>query len=178
MKKVAVGSKNPVKINAVRLAFKKLFPDETFEVIGIEVDSGVPSQPMSDKESIRGAKNRAKRSMKQLKADFGVGLEGGIQKIGKNYFDSGWMVIIDQNGYEGIGSTVKAPIPKKIMDLILYEDHELGSAGEKIYNIKNLKQKEGHFGIMSKGHITRTSGYVDGLIMALAPFVHKDLFSE
>ena len=63
MKKVAVGSKNPVKIEAVRLAFKTAWPRKEWAVEGVEVDSGVPDQPMSDEESICGARNRAQRSL-------------------------------------------------------------------------------------------------------------------
>ncbi len=57
--KVAVGSMNPVKIEAVKLAFKKVFPKKQLEIVGVEVDSGVSVQPMNDRESIKGAKNRA-----------------------------------------------------------------------------------------------------------------------
>ena len=53
--KVAVGSMNPVKIDAVRQAFESLFPDDKWDVKGIDIKSGVSNQPMSDKESIRGA---------------------------------------------------------------------------------------------------------------------------
>jgi len=50
--KVAVGSKNPVKIACVKEAFEKAFPDIAWEVEGVEVASGVADQPMSDIESI------------------------------------------------------------------------------------------------------------------------------
>ena len=75
--KVAIGSKNPVKIEAVKEAFGKVWPDQDFEFIGIEVPSGVPDQPMSDEESIKGATTRANNALDRLNADFGIGLEGG-----------------------------------------------------------------------------------------------------
>lgn len=37
--KVVVGSTNPVKINAVKLAFEKVWPNEKWEVTGIKVSS-------------------------------------------------------------------------------------------------------------------------------------------
>lgn len=49
--KVAVGSENPVKIQAVAEAFEKVWPKKKFEVIGTKVPSGVSDQPMSDEES-------------------------------------------------------------------------------------------------------------------------------
>ena len=54
--KILVGSKNPVKIEAVEETFLKYF--KKVEVIGIEVDSNVPNQPINE-ETFEGAENRA-----------------------------------------------------------------------------------------------------------------------
>jgi inosine/xanthosine triphosphatase len=175
--KVAVGSLNPVKINAVKLAFEKVFPDESWVVEGVAVKSGVSDQPMSDRETIRGAHARAKRARRALKADFGVGLEGGLQKLGKQWFDTGWMVIIDNNGTEGIGSTIRMQTPDKMMRLI-HTGMELGHVNDLLFKKENSKQAEGHFGLMTNNAITRTSAYVDGLISALTPFIHPHLYKE
>lgn len=173
--KVAVGSKNPVKISAVKQAFEIVFPDETWIVEGVDVKSGISDQPMSDRECIRGAKNRAKRAMKKLNADFGVGLEGGLHKIDKRWFDTGWMVVLDKKGQEGIGSTIRMRTPDKMMKYI-HEGMELGHVNDLIFKKKNSKQAEGHFGLMTGNKITRTSAYVDGIVSALVSFLHPDLF--
>jgi inosine/xanthosine triphosphatase len=173
--KVAVGSRNPVKISATRSAFKKLWPDSKWNVVGVDVSSGVADQPMSDNESIKGASNRAKRAMKNENADYGVGMEGGLQKIGKNWFDCGWMVVVDRKGRMGIGSTVRIETPKKLIKLIK-QGKELGEANDLYFKEENSKQGQGHFGLMTKGLITRTHGYSEGLIMALTRFVHPDLW--
>ena len=52
MKRVVVASTNPVKLNAVRLAFQKLMPDEEFEWHQKNVASGVSKQPSTDLEKI------------------------------------------------------------------------------------------------------------------------------
>src|SRR3989344_8261918 len=168
--KVAVGSKNPVKLAAVKDAFQKLFPDKEWNVTGIEVDSEVSDQPMSDAVSIIGARNRAVKSLKELDADYGVGLEGGLQEIEGRWFDNGWIVVVDKNGNEGIGSTVKMPTPAKLMELI-HKGIELGAANDMIFNTQNSKHADGHFCLMTKNAITRTSGYRDGVIAALTRFV-------
>ncbi len=173
--KVAVGSMNPVKIDAVRQAFESLFPDDKWDVKGIDIKSGVSNQPMSDKESIRGARARAKRAIKKLNADYGVGLEGGLQKIGKHWFDCGWIAVIDKQNNEGLGSSMRILMPEKMMQLI-FNGKELGEVSDIIFNKTNSKQAEGHFGIMTKNLITRTHGYKDGVIVALSRFVYKDLF--
>ena len=57
--KVFVGSKNKIKVDAVRRAFEGVFLNETWVVEGQEVDSGVSEQPMDEEETVRGARNRA-----------------------------------------------------------------------------------------------------------------------
>lgn len=174
---VAVGSTNPVKIEAVKRAFEKVWPKKSWIIQGIEVPSGVSGQPMSDVESIRGAHNRACAVIKKLAADYGVGIEGGIQKIGNRWFDCGWIAIVDKRGYEGIGSSLRLLVPPSMIKSI-QAGKELGEVIDIVFKRKNAKQAEGHFGLMTKNAITRTSGYIDGIIAALARFIHPKLFEE
>jgi inosine/xanthosine triphosphatase len=177
MRKVAVGSTNPVKIEAVRRAFETIWPGESWEVVGVEVESGVSDQPMRDIESVQGARNRARRALRALDADWGVGLEGGLQEVAGKWFDCGWIVVIDQEGREGIGSTARIETPPKMMALIR-QGMELGEVNDVVFGGHNTKQAEGHFGLMTNNAITRTAGYRDGVIMALARFIHPHLFEE
>ena len=173
--KVVVGSKNPVKIQATKEAFEKLWPKKNRSVIGLEVKSGVSDQPMSDEESIKGASNRAKKALKTGKADFGIGFEGGLHKIGEKWFDCGWVVVVNKKGQIGIATTVRVEIPRKMMRLII-KGKELGEVIDIHSGGVNMKQKEGHFGFITNGAITRAEGYRDGLIMALARFLHPELW--
>lgn len=173
--KIAVGSTNPVKIKAVELAFKAVWPKEEITVEGIEVDSGVAAQPMSDLESITGARNRATKALGALQADYGVGLEGGLQQVGTDWFDSGWMVVIDKKGTEGIGSTIKLLASPKEMDLI-HQGKELGEVNDILFGVNNSKHGDGHFGLMTNNLITRTKGYTDGIISALSRFISPEIF--
>jgi inosine/xanthosine triphosphatase len=75
--KILVGSTNPVKVQAVKEAFSRFF--KGVEVVGRKVDSGVPDQPFGD-DTFRGARNRAYALMKD-RADFYVGLEGGVMDV-------------------------------------------------------------------------------------------------
>lgn len=173
--KIAVGSKNPVKIEAVHLAFQSLWPDQEFIVEGVSVPSGVSDQPMSDEESIKGARNRARQALEITNFDYGVGLEGGLHQIGEHYFNCGWIVVIDKNGNEGIGSTVKILTPPRILKFVK-EGLELGDANDVVFGKTNSKQGEGHVGLMTKNIITRSDGYKHGVIVALSRFIHPDLF--
>ncbi|HEX4715070.1 MAG TPA: inosine/xanthosine triphosphatase [Ktedonobacteraceae bacterium] len=174
---VAVGSTNPVKIDAVRLAFETLWPEQLWEIRALPIDSGVASQPMSDWESIMGARNRAKGALHSGDAAYGVGLEGGLQQIGEWWFDSGWTVVMDRNGHEGIGSTAKLAVPPQMITMIL-QGMEVGEAVDAIFQQQNSKQSHGHFGLMTKNTITRTKAYTDGVLTALARFVHPHIFDE
>ena len=173
--KIAVGSENPVKINSVTHAFQLVWPKKTFKVVGIKVQSGVSDQPMSDEECIKGAITRAKKSLKAGKADYGVGLEGGVHQIGKRWFDCGWIVVIDKKGTIGIGSSARMETPQMMIKMIK-KGMELGDVGDKLFNKKNSKQAEGHFGLMTNGVVTRKDGYTQAVVMALSRFIHPEVF--
>ena len=76
---VAVGSCNPVKVEAVRRAFAAAFPDSEVTVSKHDVPSGVSDQPRGEEETRLGAQQRARGALAAAAAaDYGVGLEGGV----------------------------------------------------------------------------------------------------
>jgi inosine/xanthosine triphosphatase len=85
------------------------------------------------------------------------------------------LVVHRRDGVEGIGSTARIITPPKMMAKIK-TGMELGDVVDHFFNTKNAKQKGGHFGLMTNGAITRTSGYTDGVIMALVRFLHEELW--
>lgn len=173
--KIAVGSLNPVKIEATKLAFEKVWSSEVWTTTGYDVPSKVPDQPLSDEETIIGAKNRARAALERFQADYGVGIEGGLQHIGDYWFDCGWVVVVSRAGDIGIGSSARIITPPKMMEKIL-AGKELGDVIDDFFETSNARQLNGHFGLMTNNAITRTSGYVDGVIMALVRFLHPQLF--
>lgn len=173
--KIAVGSTNPTKINATKLAFRKMFPGKQIMVIGISVSSGIPDQPMSATEALTGAKNRARRALKKTRADFGIGLEGGMQKIHKYWIETGWCAIVDTKGNLGIGSSIHMQVPPKLLRHIK-KGKELGQATDIEFATIESGKKTGFFGLMTNGKISRTKGYADGIIAALTRFLHPQLF--
>ncbi len=175
MKKVAVGSRNPIKIAAVKNAFIQLFPEDSWEFEGVDVSSGVSHQPLTEKQTITGAHNRAVKALTQLDADFGVGLEGGMQEISGKWFDCGWIVVRDRNGIEGIASSVRMLVPKKFMQHI-HRGKELGHVTDLLFDTKNSKHDIGYFGLMTRGVLTREKEYTDAVIAAMTRFLHPTLF--
>jgi len=175
MKKVAVGSLNPVKIASVKNAFTTAFPQESWEFVGIDVSSGVSHQPLSEIETITGARNRAHKALQDIQADFGVGLEGGMNQIDGKWFDCGWIVVVDASGIEGMASSVRMSVPEKFIKIIR-NGKELGHATDELFDTENSKQDIGYFGLMTNGHLTREKEYTDAVIAALTKFLHPHLF--
>lgn len=69
---VIIASQNPVKIDAVKEGFLKMFSPKRFELEGISLPSGVQDPPMDDNRTLTGALNGAGNAMAKLPhADFG-----------------------------------------------------------------------------------------------------------
>ncbi|MFC1711057.1 inosine/xanthosine triphosphatase [Patescibacteria group bacterium] len=171
---VVVGSTNPVKIQACKKAFNKAF--ENVIVKGIKVDSGVADQPMSFKESFKGALNRVKEIIKSEKnIDFAVGIEGGIQKYSFGSATAGVVVMISKKGIIGKGISSQLFLPEKVLREIK-KGKELGTVLDEISLRENVKQKEGAFGLFTNKIVTRESVYIDALVCAMSRFIKKDLF--
>ncbi|MFC2136332.1 inosine/xanthosine triphosphatase [Bacteroidota bacterium] len=173
--KVIVASKNPVKINAVKLGFETMFPNVIFEFEGVSAESGVSDQPLSSDETFTGAKNRAERICKKIvDADFWVGIERGLEKVNEDLEVFAWVVIKSEERL-GKARTSTFFLPKKIAELI-DQGKELGDADDIVFGHTNSKQKNGAIGILTGDIITRTSYYKEAVILALIPFRNKDLF--
>lgn len=175
-KTLIVGTLNPVKINAVKSAFETVWPDCLWQVQGVAVPSGVSNQPISPAEGLQGARNRAHRALESSSsADYGIGLEGGLEETDGLWFDCGWCVIVDREGKEGISTSARIPTPESMMKYIR-EGKELGEALDLMHNRTNIKQQEGHVGILTNTIVTRTDIYKDAAIIALGRFLHPELF--
>lgn len=175
MKKIIVASKNPVKINAVKTGFDKVFPKLTFEIAGLSVSSDVSDQPMSDEETLKGAINRAKNAEEKYKdAEYWVGIEGGIEKKGADMMAFAWVVILS-NDTIGKARTGAFFLPPRVVELI-NQGKELGEADDIVFGHTNSKQQGGAVGLLTENVIDRTGLYVDAVVLALIPFKNKDIY--
>jgi non-canonical (house-cleaning) NTP pyrophosphatase len=59
---IVVASQNPVKVEATRRGFAKMFPQLALHVQSVAAVSGVRQQPLSDAETLQGARNRAQHA--------------------------------------------------------------------------------------------------------------------
>ena len=176
MKKVIVGSGNPVKLETTKEAFALVFPDELFEFVTHKAESGVSDQPFGMSETKDGAANRAAACRKEYPAaDFFVGLEGGLEELEGEFWVFAWMCILDNAGNAGYGRTSSFLLPPKVTELVKGGE-ELGIATDIAFSETNSKHKEGTVGILTNGTITRKDFYRDALVFALIPFIKPDLY--
>ncbi len=174
---ILVGSKNPVKLDSVKEAFALYF--ENVNVMGIDVDSNVSNQPVGN-HTFEGAKNRA-MALKQysiindIEADFYVGIEGGIIMQYDIWFACGCMCIMDTNENTGFGISPMFELPEQVSSKLL-NGWELGHVMDEIMNEENTKQKGGAIGFFTNGIMNRKELYIEGLKVAVIPFLHKKMY--
>ena len=177
MKKVIIASKNPVKINATKIGFEKMFPNDNFEFESVSVPSDVSEQPTDEKETMLGASNRASNaSISVPNADYWVGIEGGIEKSNREMCTFTW-IVIKSNSTDIVGKARTGTffLPPKIVELIA-GGKELGEAGNIIFGQINLKQKGGAVGLLTKDVIDRTKFYSETVVLALIPFKNSKFY--
>lgn len=170
---IAVGSTNPVKVAAVRQTAVRLWPQ--VKVTAVAVPSGVGEMPLSDAESLRGARNRAAAAQRRLDADLGVGLEGGVSEGDHGLMLHGWAAVVDGNGREGIGCAGRLPLPAAIAARVR-RGEELGPVMDEILNEDQVSRKGGAIGALTAGLVSRRDAFAHAVAYALAPFVAAHLY--
>jgi inosine/xanthosine triphosphatase len=176
LKKIFVGSGNPVKIRACLQAFRRVFPDQEFVAEGRLVPSGVSNQPLSDAETFAGALERATGAQRiEPSGDFWCGVEGGIEEIQGEFHVFAWIVVKSPDRM-GRGRTGTFILPPGIAALIR-QGHELGAADDIFFSKTGSKQDTGSVGILTNNVITRGSYYEEACVLALIPFLKTELFA-
>ena len=151
MMRIAVGSKNPAKINAVKAAFI----DGSFKIVSVDAESGVSEQPMSDEETIKGAVNRAIQAAERAEADIGIGLEGGVQQTPYGLMLCNWGALAVKGMEPIIAGGARIPLPEEIARQLL-KGAELGPVMDEYAKKQNVRKNEGAVGIFTNGQINRS----------------------
>ena len=176
MKTIILASENPVKIQATLGGFQRMFPDEEFDIQPISVSSGVDIQPLSDRQTLRGALNRARGAALQVhEADYWVGIEGGVQDEDGEMAAFAWIAVMSHVlvGKSRSGSFV---LPNEVADLVR-QGKELGTADDIVFNRAGSKQGIGAVGILTGNIIDRKQLYEHAVVLALVPFKNATLYS-
>ncbi|MGD9129878.1 MAG: inosine/xanthosine triphosphatase [Candidatus Woesebacteria bacterium] len=195
---IAVGSTNPVKINAVINAASETWPEVV--VKGFSVASGVTDQPKTDQETEQGAINRArnvltmalksksfiqtaksgiKKSADQASKQeiLAVGLEGGVFQQDDELWSTVWAAVVDVDGKIFTANGARFKVPKIITEAILAGE-EMGLVCGKLVSDPLLKHKNGMLGLVTKNFIDRTEEYSAIVKLALGLWYGRNWVKE
>ncbi len=176
--RVAVGTANRLKRDAVADAFARAFPSIKTTVRAFDVDSTVPEQPV-DAQAARGAQARARAALDAWKtAEYGVGVEAGIvndpgldQKLDVQY-----CAVVDRRGLvtagHGGGFAYPDDVLREVLEGATVSDVLGPRAGDE-----RIGSTTGAIGWLTKDAIQRKELTTHGVLMALVPRVRPDEYA-
>ncbi len=173
MRRIAVGSENPVKIAAARSVIARIWP--AAEVLGTASSSGVSAMPMDDNECIAGARGRANAALSTTSSDLALGLEGGVHQIGELLYLTGWVVAVDRHGRESLASAARVPLPPSV-SLAVLAGEELGPVMDRLTGREKTNHAEGAIGILTRQLMTRQRSFEAGIAYALTPWLNPEWY--
>ncbi|MDX1611228.1 MAG: inosine/xanthosine triphosphatase [Candidatus Thermoplasmatota archaeon] len=173
---LAVGSANPVKIQAARHAFGRFIPD--VDARGFEVASGVPEQPY-DAQGPMGAVNRARAALEHLdEGGLGVGIEAAIhtQDPSGEHFDVQYCAIADEQGRVTIGAGPGFSYPPQVWE-DLQAGKTVGEAVGELAGNAEIGSAEGAIGFLTDKGVTREELTEWAVLAALVPRLKPELYT-
>jgi inosine/xanthosine triphosphatase len=172
---VAVGSLNPVKVSAARMALERAGFD--FALQGVAAPSGVAEQPIGLEDIARGARQRALNARAALGAAWGVGMEGGVEfdSAGDAWLFSVVAIVTAERASLARGGQLL--LPPRVAARLRAGD-ELGPVMDELLGISNIKQGLGAVGYLTCGLITREAAFFDCFSRALGPLLHPELYGN
>jgi inosine/xanthosine triphosphatase len=185
---IAVGSTRRPKLAAVSEAIRDfgslLAPGGEFEVIGVDVDSGVGHTPANRSELMQGARQRAEALVRLAtenseKWRYFVGLEGGLDVIeeqgGRSALLESWAYVSDgHSGHYGRSGGVE--IPEALAHEVLDHGVELSAAIDQFTGAVGIRDAQGAWGVLSSGLISRTEAFRVAVVAAFAPFYNAKMY--
>jgi inosine/xanthosine triphosphatase len=205
MKKItiAVGTKRGPKLNAVKAALETfsgvLAHEAQFEVIGVEVESGVSHTPASREELMRGARQRAEALVEMARQNgaawqYFVGLEGGLDVLHESasanqvlrpsdlkpsgrrrVFLESWAYVSD-GGQGHYGRSGSIELPEALAHEVLENGVELSVAIDRFAGAVSIRDAQGAWGVLSNNFITRQEAFRVAVIAAFAPFYNAKMY--
>jgi inosine/xanthosine triphosphatase len=160
--RIAVGSRNPVKVEAVRTVAASIFGGSP-SVGSVDVPGAGPAQPLSDEEAIDAARQRARHALGDV--DYRVGIEGGVMRVGELLFGCNWAVVAGRSSV-GVACSARYPLPPGLWDRL--------AAGAELSDLiePGIGAREGAVGRVSGGAITRRHLAEEALRLAFGQLLH------
>jgi inosine/xanthosine triphosphatase len=189
IERIALGSDRAAKIMAVRASIARVAEVDSAwreaSVVARSVKTDSPAMPLTDWELMSGARQRALAVRKilveqNLDADLYVGLEGGFHSISVegewHTFLRGWAFVTDgERGSFGMSPSIG--VPAEIVKDVIEGKRELGLVIDEVAGARDVRSRQGAWGVLSRDLITRSMSFEAALIAAFAPFYNPELYS-
>jgi len=155
-------------------------------VVARRVEVSAPAMPMTDWQLMQGARERAFAAQeslrsRRLEADIYVGLEGGVHSISIegewHTFLRGWAYATDGAGKGAFGAAPSISVPADIVKSVVDGRKELGVVIDEVTGGRDIRSKQGAWGVLSRDLVTRSMSFELALIAAFAPFYNPKLYS-
>ncbi len=189
IERIALGSDRAAKIMAVRASIARIAEIDSAwreaSVVARSVKTDAPAMPLTDWELMSGARQRALAVREilieqNLDADLYVGLEGGFHSISVegewHTFLRGWAFVTDgERGSFGMSPSIG--VPAAIVKDVISGKRELGLVIDEVAGARDVRSRQGAWGVLSRDLITRSMSFEAALIAAFAPFYNPALYS-
>jgi inosine/xanthosine triphosphatase len=180
---IAVGSTRRPKLDAVREAMAVLSPsllgEARFEIIGVDVPSGVGHTPLSREEIMVGARQRAETLIhiareKNEPWKYFVGLEDGLDVVRERgvrwVFLENWAYVADGLGRASFGRSGGIALPEALVKSVVDEGVDLAEAIDAFAGSSSIRDAQGAWGVLTRDLVTRQDAVRLAVISAFAPF--------
>jgi len=189
IERIALGSDRAAKIMAVRASIARVAEIDSSwrnaSVVARKVETDAPAMPLNDWELMSGARQRALAVREilvgqKLDADLYVGLEGGFHSISVDgewhTFLRGWAFVTDgERGSFGMSPSIS--VPEAIVKSVIQGKRELGIVIDEVAGARDVRSRQGAWGVLSRDLLTRSMSFEAALIAAFAPFYNALLYS-
>lgn len=174
--RIAVGSKNQTKIEAVREAIRGYPRFDAAAVEGIDVRTEEFCHPISLSAIVDGAMDRARQAFQEC--EYSVGVEGGLIEVPKT--KSGYMEVAVAAIYDGsqfhLGLSPAYEWPRSVTDLIVKKGLDGSQALREtgFTDHEKIGTAEGGISILTKGRMNRAEYNKLAVMMALIHLDNRD----
>ncbi len=175
---VVVASRSPAKVDAVRRAVERIGSvDSTFSsatIRTLDVAAIAPAMPMTDRETLDGARARASADAKTVTPPFlAIGLEGGLSSDPLVTLTS-WAAATDGQRW-GYGAGGRIALPDAVMAQV-QAGRELGDVIDEMAGA-DIRSTRGAWGWLTRDLVGRRHALLTATLAALAPFYNRDLYT-